>query len=279
MYICKAVSIFVILVFSIFFNGIKAQYYYQDLYNTTLSNEDYRTMQKAKLAFVKISSFEENDEPSDGFFCEKKFTRDFTESTTVTRSNITGESVLKSSYDPTIGVIKTVNKTASSINTTLFEYTQTGDVERITTISTSPDGNDSIRESREYIYENHRPIEMKRKKNGQRVSSFRFTYDENGNLIEEQPISGEGITYYYYYDDKNRLTDVVHYNLIAKKLLPDYMFQYGSGNRPSKMTVVDETARNYFVWRYAYDENGLPEIEKCYSKEKRLLGTIQYDYK
>ena len=81
-----------------------------------------------------------------------------------------------------------------------------------------------------------------------------------------------------YYDDKNRLTDVVHYNEIAKKLLPDYMFEYTTSNKPQQMISIDESGRNYFIWKYSYTEKKLPEIQKCFSKEKRLLGTIQYEY-
>lgn len=56
------------------------------------------------------------------------------------------------------------------------------------------------------------------------------------------------------------------------------MFEYDKGDKPSQMISVDETGRNYFIWRYAYDDKQLPEIQKCYSKEKQLLGTIQFDY-
>ena len=56
------------------------------------------------------------------------------------------------------------------------------------------------------------------------------------------------------------------------------MFEYNNNNEPKQMISVDETGRNYFIWRYAYDDKKLPEIQKCYSKEKQLLGTIQYDY-
>ena len=71
---------------------------------------------------------------------------------------------------------------------------------------------------------------------------------------------------------------MVHYDVIARRLLPDYMFEYDNSGEPGQMISVDETGRNYFIWRYAYDDKKLPEIQKCYSREKKLLGTIQFEY-
>ena len=121
---------------------------------------------------------------------------------------------------------------------------------------------------------------MIRKKNNEIISTINFIADDKGNIIEEDPSGkSDDKKYYYYYDDKHRLTDIVNYNLIAKRLLPDYMFEYNNdSSQPKQMISVDETGRNYFIWRYAYDDRKLPEIQKCYSKEKLLLGSIQYDY-
>jgi hypothetical protein len=120
---------------------------------------------------------------------------------------------------------------------------------------------------------------MLRKKNNVLISTITFLSDEKGNIIEENASGNSNDKkYFYYYDDNNHLTDVVHYNVIAKRLLPDYMFEYSNDNNPKQMISVDESGRNYFIWRYAYDNRSLPEIQKCYSKEKRLLGTIQFEY-
>ena len=59
---------------------------------------------------------------------------------------------------------------------------------------------------------------------------------KKGNVIEELPyikkISGEKT--YYYYDGKNRLTDIVRFNTKARRLLPDYMFEYTENNQVSE---------------------------------------------
>ena len=74
------------------------------------------------------------------------------------------------------------------------------------------------------------PVKMLRKKNNVLISTIHFVSDANGNIIEEN-VEGNSSTdkkYFYYYDDKNRLTDVVHFNEIAKRLLPNYMYEYNS---------------------------------------------------
>ncbi len=44
------------------------------------------------------------------------------------------------------------------------------------------------------------------------------------------------------------------------------------------MTTTEEGGSYYYIWKYTYD-NGLRLKEKCFSKEKRLMGTIEYEYK
>ena len=78
---------------------------------------------------------------------------------------------------------------------------------------------------------------------------------------------------------ENRLTDVVHFNERAGRLLPDYMYEYDSLNKPSQMISTEEGGNNYFIWKYKYNDKNLREAEKCFSREKRILGTIEYEYK
>jgi hypothetical protein len=56
------------------------------------------------------------------------------------------------------------------------------------------------------------------------------------------------------------------------------MFEYNTKNLPRQMISIDESGRNYFIWKYSYTDTNLPEIQKCFSKEKRLLGTIEFEY-
>ncbi len=256
-----------------------AQYYYKDILSTLQQNKEFSILKNGNIKLIKITSFDENDQPSDGFFCEKKINKTFSQSQMLSKSNITGQSLLVTDYNNKGDVVKTTTTTPTTNNTVEFQYDQNGNISLIST-NTIADGDSSgITETHQYFYENGRPVKMLRKKNNTLISTITFVADDNGNIIEEDP-AGKSIDkkYYYYYDDHNRLTDVVHFNVIAKKLLPDYMFEYSNGNQPKQMISVDETGRNYFIWKYAYDDKKLPEIQKCFSKEKNLLGTIQFDY-
>jgi hypothetical protein len=276
-HIFRGIVFFIAVYFN--FSAANAQYYYKDVLSTLQQNKEFSILKNANIKLIKISSFDENDQPSDGFFCEKKINKTFTQSQMLSKSNITGQSLLVTDYNNKGEVVKTTTTTPTTDNTVEFQYDQNGNISLITT-NTIADGDSSgITETHQYFYENGKPVKMLRKKNNKLISTITFVLDDKGNVIEEDP-SGNTIDkkYYYYYDDHNRLTDVVHFNVIAKKLLPDYMFEYSSGTQPKQMISVDETGRNYFIWKYAYDDKHLPEIQKCFSKEKTLLGTIQFDY-
>ena len=85
---------------------------------------------------------------------------------------------------------------------------------------------------------------------------------------------------YYYYDDKNRLSDIVRYNTKLKKLLPDLMFEYDDNDRViQKITTISNlTMGGYLIWRYIFDDKGLKTKEALFNKDKELTGKIDYVY-
>ncbi len=265
----------------IFFSSfpVQAQYYYKDILSNQQLNKEFSILKTEKVKTIKLKSFEDNNEPSEGFFCEKKFNKNFSQSEMMSKSYITGQSLLVTDYNGDGRISKTTTTTPSTTNINQYEYDGQGNLSVIRTITKGDDDSDGITETHEFFYDNNgKPEKMLRKRNNVLISTITFVKDDKGNVIEEDP-SGKGDKkYYYYYDDKNRLTDVVHFNEVARKLLPDYMFEYNSSNLPKQMISVDESGRNYFIWKYSYTDAKLPEIQKCFSKEKRLLGTIEYEY-
>ena len=270
---------FFVLLICLGFSSANAQYYYKDLISTIEQNREFSVLKNGNIKTIKIKSFDENDQPSEGFFCEKKINKNFSQSQMMSKSNITGESLLITDYNTKGDVIKTTTSTPTTTNTVEFEYDNNGNISLIRTKTIADGDSSGITETHEYFYANGKPVKMLRKKNNSLIATITFISDSKGNIIEEDP-SGktDDKKYYYYYDDSNRLTDIVHYNVIAKRLLPDYMFEYDNGDEPKQMISVDETGRNYFIWKYAYDDKSLPEIQKCFSKEKQLMGTIQFYY-
>ena len=274
-----SVVLFVLFAGNYYTPSAQAQYYYKDILNTQKINREFFELKSAGIKFIKIKSFEDNDEPSEGFFAEKKINKNYTQSEMISRSYITEETLIKTDYDKDGRITKSITTTPTITNTIEYSYDANGHLIRITTSSFDDRDSGTITESREYEYKNGLPEKMITKRNGSLRFTIHFIKDESGNIIEENEDSKTGERkYYYYYDPQNRLTDIVRFNTIAGRLLPDYMFEYDAGPLPVRMTTIEAGGSNYFIWRYAYTANHLTEIEKCYSKEKRLLGTIEYEY-
>ena len=95
-------------------------------------------------------------------------------------------------------------------------------------------------------------------------------------IIEKKKKTAE--VYYYYYDEKNRLTDIVHKYSYQKQLFTESSFEYDDIGQLAKMVSSEKEGAYYFTWRYNY-EDGLRTNERCYSKEGRLVGSVEYKYK
>ncbi len=112
------------------------------------------------------------------------------------------------------------------------------------------------------------------------LSTVTFKVDDKGNVVEEEELSANNNSskHFYYYDDNNRLTDVVNYNERANRLLPDYIYEYNDLGQITQMTATEVGSSNYYIWKYTYNQQKLRETERCLSKERRLLGSVRYQY-
>lgn len=259
-----------------------AQYFYKDIWTNQQLTKEFSILKNENIKYISVKSFEDDGEPSDGFFLEKKINKDFTKSEMISRSYITNQSLLISYYNDKGWITKTLDSTQTSLTTSEYAYDNKGRVILITNITKANGEAGGITETHQYIYNTAgKPEKMIKRKNNIDVSTINFTLDDKGNTIDEQEmIKGKkGRKFFYYYDDKNRLTDVVHYNARVKRLLPDYMYEYTQQGQIKQMISTDDNSSNYYVWKYTYNDQRLRESEKCYSKEKRLLGSIQYQYK
>jgi hypothetical protein len=278
----NSLSIFcALLLTTIWCNKITAQYFYKDVWSPQQLMKEMNSLKSEKIRTISIKSFEDNGEPSEGFFCEKKIDKDYSRSETVTRSLVTNQSLLTSHFNSKGQITETVDSTESSISRTQYFYNDNGNVNAIKTFTKAEDDSAVIQETHNYFYDPNGALEkMTRQKNSAEISTVNFNVDEKGNIIEEEELfkNGGSKKYFYYYDDKNRLTDIVHYNERAKRLLPDYMYEYNSAGQIKQMISIEE-GTGYFVWKYLYNDKNLREAEKCFSKERKLLGSIQYEYK
>ncbi len=272
----------VFLVLFTMISPVEAQYFYKDIWNNQQLSKEFSILKNENLKTVKIHSYEDDGEPSEGFFCEKKINKNYSQSEMISKSYITGQSLLVSDYNSDGRIVKTADETPTTNSVTSYEYDNNGSLILVRIVTTGDGQNDSITETHEYSYDGKgTPLKMERRKNNNLVSTINFVTDEKGRVIEENvgKTSTTDKKYFYYYNDKNQLTDVVHFNERAGRLLPDYMYEYNSAGQPVQMISTAVGGDNYFTWRYTYNDRRLRETEKCYSKEKRMLGKIEYEYK
>jgi YD repeat-containing protein len=271
-------TLFLSVIFTI---PVSAQYYYKDILSNKQLVADMDIYKEHKIKTIEVNSFEADQSPSKGFFCEKKISKDYRKMETRTRSFVTNKSILTTSFDSKGLVIKSVDSTDVNSSTSDYTYDNNGNLSSIVSYSRSNDDDftTSLNEVRQYSYNDKGQLEkMVRIKNQKDTTEIDFTIDEKGNITEETEVAVYGNHYYYYYDAQNRLTDIVRYNIVKQRPVPDFMFEYNSNNQIEKMIATQEGVNaNYFVWKYLYDDK-LRIKEKCFSKEGDLLGYFEYQY-
>ena len=258
-----------------------AQYYYKDVVSNKQARAEKATLKEKKIRTIAVHSFEGDKSPSEGFFCEKKISKDYREIETYTRSYTTGKALLTSLYNDKGQLTQSTDSSDITVSTSFYQYDNDGDIVSIVSNSHSADDdfNTGLKEEHRYIYNDKKqPVQMLRIKNNKDSVLVDFVLDEHGNVSDEIDPSPNGQHYYYYYDARKRLTDIVKFNVVIGKLMPDFTFEYNSSDQVTQMISVEEGVnRNYYTWKYVYND-GLRIIEKCFSKENDLLGYFEYEY-
>jgi YD repeat-containing protein len=276
----KSAGSFISIFFLFFTLSTRAQFYYKDQVVTRQSMQQLQQFRAAKVKAVKLTSYEANGTPTDDFEGEQSVNNSYTIVTTFTKSKISDSSKLTTSYNDAGLLVKTLDTTDGFKSTTEYSYDASKRLVSITNFSAST-GQETEKEQHVWMYNaKGNPEKMWKIKNNNDTTYITFVADEKGNIIEEHGIR-KGVslsTYYYYYDDKNRLTDIVRYNQRARRLLPDYVFEYDDENRISSVIIVPESGSDYEKWFYSYYENGLKGQEACYNKKQELQGRIEYQY-
>lgn len=270
-------SIFIALIFFTSINA-EAQYYYSDIIGTKQSNQQYRMLRAFQYKRVNATSYD-GEQVSKDFLLEQLITDDGRRVTTHSASIGNMESYFISNYQNN-KVMKTVDSGNNAITTVLYEYDNTGKV--VSTSSTSKDFDGTFINQEKHLWsynEKGLPEKMLRIKNITDTTLVTFILDED-NVAEERWTKNNRVieTYYYYYNAKKQLTDIVRYNRKAKTMLPDYMFEYDTKGRTAQMTQTQSGTANYLVWKYTYNENGMKDKEVVFNKQREMLGRIEYKY-
>jgi antitoxin component YwqK of YwqJK toxin-antitoxin module len=273
-------NIFIISILFLSFSA-KAQYYYKDILGTRETNQLLQTYKANKIISVTINSTEAGGEVADNFSVQQYLDLNAGILKTISKSGSTEQSVLTTFFDNKGQVVKTIDSAGTMISTTIYNYNGDGLLQSIK--STATDTLKSINEIEEHEWfytANGQPQKMLRKINNATATEIKFLLDEKGNVTEEQTFKNGTTTgtLYYYYNDENHLTDIVRYNNKAKKLLPDYMFEYSDDGKVIQKITVPGNSSDYQIWRYQFDDRGLKIREALFDRDKQLIGKIQYSY-
>lgn len=263
-----------------FFVKANSQYFYKDILINKQLVTELNTYKDEKIKEIAVISLETDGMTSDGFFCKKEISRDYSTIKIITQTSTSYKTILTSTFSKEGYLQTTKDSSEISVTNSLYTYNNFNKVIKIIseTHFKQDDYEDNNFEDHFYTYDNTgnlaKLIVVKNKKD---TMNFLFSLDENKNIAIEKN-SETGDLYYYYYDAKNRLTDIVHKYQQQKKVTTDYIFQYNQGNQLAQMKVAEEEGAYYFVWKYNYQGN-LRTTERCYSKEGKLIGSIEYKYR
>lgn len=271
--ILSALSLIIII------QPVFAQYYYKDLVTTGQSSQQFTSFKQHSVKKVNLISYGGNSTETAGFTCEQNIDLARRTVNTFTSTTVVGDSYLFTRYNEQDKLTNTTDSAQNATSTTTYTYDVMGRLSTITTVSISD--NITTSETHFYTYDaNGKPAKMLRVRDNVDTTFVKFILDEHGNVGEEKVTRANlpASTVYYYYDAKNRLTDVVRYNAKAKRLLPDYMFEYNENDQLKKMVVVPSGTNEYQSWYYQYEPGGLKKMDLCYDKAQKLLGKVVYEY-
>lgn len=262
--------------------SVKAQYYYKDIINNNDVMTELARLKEQKVRTVKVISMESNGMESEGFFCEKKLNRSYTEMEVNTSTSTSYANTFTSLFGKDGLLNETIDSSEVSATHTYYTYDNQQRLTRINSITHFAEDEDNEMDitSEDHIYEYNAgkaPSKMTLIKNRKDTIYILFQADESGNVaIEKNSRTAE--IYYYYYDSKNRLTDIVHGYATNKKLVPDFKFEYNNAGLLVQMIASEKEGAYFFTWKYNY-EGPLRIRERCYSKEGSLMGSAEYEYK
>lgn len=273
----NGIKFFILLLTILSVNSVFSQYYYNDIVALHQSGKQYAALMSAGVKQVSATSFEGN-QPVDNFKLNQSISPG-------------GKSITITSNDPATGSLLTINTYNNSrlsqtrdsstnvLSVTKYNYNADGSLNTITATSDDAFMNSHSVETHQWTYSNNLPQKMLRIKDKNDTTYVSFTYDA-GNVAQETWTRKGKIaeTFYYYYNSKNQLTDVVRFNIRVRKMLPDFLYEYDDTGRIAQMMQVPNGSSDYIVWKYAYNTNGLKERELLYNKQQQLVGRVEYKY-
>jgi len=256
-----------------------SQYYYNDIVAPQQAQAQNMLLKKNNIKKVSATSIENDNTQNSAF----KIDQDVLQNADVIITNSTdaaGINTFTRSNFSNGKIIRNVDSNANVVTTVSYKYDNTGKLSSINSVTNDAFMNSHLEEQHQWFYNGEKPSYMLRIKDGKDTTRIEFVYDEKGNLGEEKWMKKNSTLehWYYYYDDAGRLTDIVRFNIKARKMLPDFLFEYDTTGRLIQTTQVPSGISSYLVWKYSFDDRGLKTTETCYNKQKQVVGKIVYSY-
>jgi len=257
-----------------------SQYYYNDIVILKETNRQYQAIKAARINSITAQSFESTNEPTANFLVQQSVGSGAAQITTTSDIPSAGHSVSINYYSNNL-LAKTVDNAVNIESTVTYTYDAAGNVQNITTVTTDTFMATSTEEVHLWFYDGNTPTRMLRIKDKVDTTVVNFVKDDQGNIGEEHwKKKGRRVEdYFYYYNNSHLVTDVVRFNNLARKMLPDYLFEYDDAGKVTQFTQILQSTSSYLVWHYEYNSNGLKQKETCFDKQKQLAGHIEYTYR
>lgn len=265
----------------------RAQYYYNDIIGTRETSQLMKTYNVNKVRTVSATGLDGRNVRATDFseFQEIKENGRLLKYSSIVNFNKT---VTNSRFDSEGRLVSISDSSSAVQNTTTYSYDAAGRVSKVENVASDSASEFNHTETHIWLYgANGKPEKMWRiiqssaEEMGIDSLEVRFVLDENGNIAEERTFKRNVETgyLYYYYDENNRLLDIVRYNTRLKKLMPDIMFEYDEkGNVAQKTTTTSSLHLGYLIWRYIYNDKGLKTKEVLFNSNKEITGKIEYSY-
>jgi len=259
-----------------FSTKLNAQYYYNDILGNKQAKDNFLLLKTNEIKKVTVTTTDAFGEPNKGFAILQEVKASKNEMTTSTKSEMSPISILKTTYYPSGFPKTTVDSSENAVTITSYNYAADESNSLATVVSSSHEPGEAplkFSEQRIYTFAGNQPKTMWRIKNGKDSMQVQFVLEEHGWVGEEKWIEkGRTVeTYYYYYNETGKLTDVAQYSKRAKQILPNYSFEYDAKSRILSMEAFVTGTNQYRIWRYSYDYRNLKIKEIIYNKEKKAL--------
>jgi YD repeat-containing protein len=277
-----------LLPFVLFFSfALRAQYYYNDIIGTQENNRQMQSYITNKVKLVTATGYTAQGSKATDFAEAQQITENGKTLQISRNSNMT-HTAFYQRFDAQNRLISIIDTSLGIQNITTYEYDAGGKIILAQNKVIDEKTGINMVELHQWIYTKEGKVEkMWRTINGTDSLEIRFIPDEKGNPGEEHTLRNghETDLLYYYFDEKNRITDIVRYNNKAKKLIPDEILSYDDNDRVIQRVTSSPSDNlrkttwiGYIIWRYIYNAQGLKTKEALFDNDQKLTGKIEYSY-